>query len=870
MSDDGISSTLTVIGLNDWRDRLIAKEKECPWPGPRPLRRDSDAASLLVGRGAEQSAFLREVRDRRMVFLTGETGVGKTSLLELGLAKELGAAGYVVGICRDWSGSADAVNPIAFLASKVAKSFADHLPDDISGAQVFWSLDGNYQNNCVIVLDQFEELLRDSPLLTEGIFAILGQLNHRTELKIVISFRSEYLQKLKPLESRVKPFTTSHFPLSTMKPEFAIDVVTAPNARGREPWLEESCAQQIVTLWQDALKADTQESKGMRGGKVGLLHLQAMLYVLWFKSDGQIVTAQNLSELRQSGPKDESDYGLFVRSLKAAVDTKIEHCCSAAANLEEWLVDGTTHALARTVRHLSSGGYKLIRGIGDLAFAALEAEIKDLEGALADSRQSENGLADGPVNRAGIEALIDCLIDLTLSPDEAAKVDLLAASIPEIAQAIDEAMAQAGSEHGESWSSRLHRGVEPRLADPAGVSSGAMLGMAPANILIEELRRFAFAVEWLRSSDLARLSTPGAGGANLALIHDGFATALTEWSSRMRAAPAAIFASVTAPRGGEYIWGADVRSPASPVNRTREQPLIVVNQRWKGAWVSAKLAWVTFVSCDFRGAGFGNCTFEGVTFVNCLMDGVLISDSTIRGVPAEIKEMRTGYDHPEPEFRMQAGNRLISALNSYRGTTTEATELHIPLPGLAAEPAQGASPEALTVPNPNGGLSIVGGRLSALTMRKLTMESSGSVSFSHVAGSGIDIVEQNGGKFTIEGSALRHLTISPHLNDADMPKELSLTVKSSNLVQTWISDGIKGTAELQNSAVIQFWNDSPDFTVVATNSPYYDLVGVIADGSEPLGKGDAVASLADTGTDHLASRFRRMVYRRDASRRDGS
>ena len=140
-----------------------------------------------------------------------------------------------------------------------------HLPDDISGAQVFWSLDDNYQNNCVIVLDQFEELLRDSPLLTEGIFEILGQLNHRTELKIVISFRSEYLQKLKPLESQVKPFTTSHFPLSEMRPEFALEVVTAPNVPERAPWVEESCAQQIVTLWQDALKADTQESKGMRG-----------------------------------------------------------------------------------------------------------------------------------------------------------------------------------------------------------------------------------------------------------------------------------------------------------------------------------------------------------------------------------------------------------------------------------------------------------------------------------------------------------------------------------------------------------------------------------------------------------------------------
>src|ERR1700724_4768979 len=114
------------IDFNTWRARLYEKETECLWPGPRPLR-STDNAALLVGRDDDKRNFVRETRDRRLVFLTGPTGVGKTSLLEVGLAGELRAARYVVGICRNWAGSADAEDPVDFFAAKVFKAFAAHL-----------------------------------------------------------------------------------------------------------------------------------------------------------------------------------------------------------------------------------------------------------------------------------------------------------------------------------------------------------------------------------------------------------------------------------------------------------------------------------------------------------------------------------------------------------------------------------------------------------------------------------------------------------------------------------------------------------------------------------------------------------------------
>ena len=68
--------------------------ESCPWPGPRPLR-SGDDRHLLCGRDEDKASFLNEVDSYRVIFLTGSSGVGKTSLLQRGLVPELEERGYL-------------------------------------------------------------------------------------------------------------------------------------------------------------------------------------------------------------------------------------------------------------------------------------------------------------------------------------------------------------------------------------------------------------------------------------------------------------------------------------------------------------------------------------------------------------------------------------------------------------------------------------------------------------------------------------------------------------------------------------------------------------------------------------------------------
>lgn len=810
-----------------WQEQFHSLEAECPWPGPKPL--GTDDPELLVGREEDLTRFRQEVDGHRLILLSGESGVGKSSLLDAGLVRELRGSGYQVIVCREWNGQMGTT----FLAEKVAASMANdpavEVPDGLrAGNELFDDLEKTWGEGVVLILDQFEELIRYHEAHADHLYDLLLNLNATSEIKLVISLRSEYLPRLRRLENGARPYSISRYVLEPILAEYAEKVINVEKSIGM---IDSDVATAIAERWQAANETGTIGDTNDPGVRIGLLHLQALLYALFHSSDSGRVTADTLMRFEQT-----CDSGLFAGALTRSIEVKLERCRATceALGLDRYLIEGTAESVARTVRNLSSGGYKLVREAGDLAENALE-DLDTLTSRLA-SAGGDDG--DGPLAAEQFASLFQGIIEAIPRGDDTPIIDLLDGSRVAFAEQADSSAPVQGA---TSWVTRLHPGTLPSVADPGEVSSGAMFGMAPAAVLIEELRRFAFGLLWLVESAIVRLSSPGEVGTMVSLIHDGFGRAVETWSSQTVGRPKAALHDLTAPSGASFPWQFD-----DEVVGGLDHLLVVPNLRWKGAWVRADFEDVIFVNCDLRGTFFDSCHFRATTFVNCLLDGVIFSDCEIHGSePLVSQEWDKEVD--EPEFAVDPRDpRLLTDIAHYLGDAAEDEPncLHSPLPGRPARPARRSEVDATLWTPASAGLVVYGGRVSSLVFRNCRFDD-GRISLRRVAGSGFDLVEQSGGKLEIFGSVLRHLTVTTAVS-TELGDPFELDAVGSLLAQLWFGENLQGRGGFSDCRLVQVWNGSESLELEASGgSSYYGLVNVAVTDASAMVEGDAVRAVTE-------------------------
>ena len=166
---------MTATAQYEWAHELFGLEKQCAWPGPRPMRSDES----LLGRRKDIENFLKSISESKLVLLDGKSGVGKSSLLVAGLIPELRRANYAVAYSPDWQDDTE-IPPHKFLADKVVQAFRRSKSDDDQidatfsielddpelkkyPENIYYALDDlQREAKAVIVLDQFEELIRYS------------------------------------------------------------------------------------------------------------------------------------------------------------------------------------------------------------------------------------------------------------------------------------------------------------------------------------------------------------------------------------------------------------------------------------------------------------------------------------------------------------------------------------------------------------------------------------------------------------------------------------------------------------------------------------------------------------------------------------
>jgi hypothetical protein len=857
-----LGSTLT--GFADWRKHLAEHERRCPWPGPRPFERED--RELLAGRDVQKDQFLQEVASHRLIFLTGPSGVGKSSLLEGGLIPLLEEdSGFLVVKLTRWGAGDPSDGAVALLAQLIhhelsARQEPLELPE---GPDLFWELADRFGERAVIILDQFEELLRYSPAVRDEMFELLLQLNHETRLKFVVSFRDEYVLQLRPLERGAQPFSISHVVLEEVAPEFALDVILAANReadrKGDPHPITPDAAKLIAKRWEEARRQRIGSDEDVAAitdpfARIGLLHLQALLYALHADAPDGVIDRDVMRAFRQKTGAGDDPRALFLSGLKRSVDVKLERCVAASRGIDPFLVEGTRHVVARSVEHLSSAGFKLVREVRDLARTSLFDELDSLGGALAraGAQAGDGEGADGPVIEQQVEALFGAMTDAIYPGPEGPPFDLLQADRATIADIVDARVHDASS---PSWRQRLHPGAPQDVADPADASCGPMSGLAPAAVLIEELRRFAFALAWLHETTLVRLGRPPGSGVMVSLIHDGFGSALIEWSIKRLEGPGPALHAITAPRGASFPWQFDDDpEPQWKALNGADEPRFLVNLRWRGGWARATFRRVVFANCDLRGMFFDHCRFTGVTFLNCLMDGVIFSDCVFEGeippaVPSDLPE--------EPTFAIPLPPQQLATIAHYRDTDAART-LISQVPGAPAVPAADAAGTSPWV-DEQGGIVVYGCRISSMVLRSCR----GPLSLRYAAGSGFDVVERSSGRYEVFASTLRHVAFSQAAGADHLDDRLDVAARDSILAQVWFGTGLDGTFEARDSVVVQLWNEPDGVEGRIAHCSYYQVEGVEIDAATCADLGGIDAIYASESPREFAAKARLMTYRRN-------
>lgn len=880
--------------LIEWQKELHEQESRCPWPGPRPLTQAD--AGLLCGRDMDFLKFMSVCRDSQIVILHGESGVGKSSLLDAKFLPALRHEQYFVAICRDWGG--DWSDPEDYLGANVYRS----LPDDgrlglEPNKTIFGALDEKYGERCILVLDQFEELIRYSPGLLEQVIGRVLEWSDTYRLRIVLSLRSEYLHELRALQNRAKPFSLSTFTLEPVDAAFGKAIALAGRVTSdREMPIAEETAQALEMLWQRARTLTAGATVG--GPRIGLLHYQGLLYTLdaRIKSQETITNAvladyvNSIAE-RNAGRR-PSAAEVLAYGLTDSVSEKLDRSRAAAemVGIDRFLLEGTTQHLASTVSHLSSGGFKLVRGLPDLARESLRHEIDTL------SSRGLDGMR-GPAGAMRRNAVVSALTSDLFSEHEPSTVRAICRERKDLAAAADRNLRE--DEH--FWQESLREGVAARDADPVGTCVGPMAGQAPAATFIEEVRRFAFALHWLRECDLVRITRPGSGDPMVSLIHDGFGDALERWSSTLSLEgdiSQAVFA-LTSPTGKAFDWWELEEFHLRDVCGTPGQPRVHANLSLQGNSVlGAHLKHMVLVNCDLRGSYFHKCTLEGVSFVNCRLDGSMLSDCTIVGSVGA--GASTGHQlNPvdgiveEPTYQIVAEDLAASFLNYLpsHGATGRITDNSIYSPRVG-RPATAARPEnwaadVFSFSPAHGGVAVFGSRLSAMTLRGLVFRPSedsvsaadtesledGQLAFISVTGSGLDVVDMTDDSWiTIDFSSLRSVSLGT--KPSGVARRVALEVRNSAIAQTYFGPGlVDGSARIADSLIMQLWNrsarrddDTPPFEVTINSSKALDLAGAKVDDSTtrlPVhDDSDKLAEATSVDVQHLGAAVDATTYRR--------
>lgn len=915
--------------LEAWRRAVDRPYEDCYWPGPKTMDHPS-RAEQLVGRDEDADEVARLVQDTNVVVLSGNSGVGKSSMLGMKIYPRLEALGFKVGFLRKFPtvsfppGARPEVGQIsdairdALSRAVVVNAASSALEIDQSTSRrevmvsevaltaipgdadlILW-LEQHYPKRSLIILDQFEEVIRQQPELFDAVHDWIDWVVAHSGVRILISLRSEHAYRLGGLvvgayqraDAEIEPLQGEAVIKEVIRRGRRVEDVFAESSAGEPPaykpysvpidgvdsvqWsrvVSEDPADDAV----DALYRQWELAGGnSRTTQISLLHLQAVLFVLW-KQNGDSAPIGRDAVLKLIGDATRSWSGdrgegaptprqsaqrLFDWALAQVLDSHFDACAGALALLHAGefvdlpLLYGTRAVLAQIAPLLSSGGYKIEQDLGDLAQTAVS--WRDSVGMAGDGE-----LREWTRHR----------------PDEAVLADWLVTPF-------------------------TYRGEGVRDDYSAGVLSGASSEV----VKFHSARCFQFALEWLRSGQLARFSSTSTGGEAVELAHDGFGTALRRWGDHNARSPEIDVYDVRRVIGerlGFPAWR-DVTRDAGRANFFNGADeaggfKLIANVAWTSCQVvDTRFERVIFMNCDFSDSKFSGCTFRGVTFINCILDGVAFDRCTISGPVARASGL-TVQQRAErkkitgaPAFATLGHDELGAAVAEFVVLQNHYAKVPVVVrgawlysetsgvPALAVDEGDAREDAVLDWIAQPTGLAFCGGRLSSLAFAACEGDDGGAVMLREVVGTSLDFAEQPSLSIEVLDAAVRGVTVSPNVlvhedwaEDVEQPS-IRFYAERSRLENVWFSDGLLGSAQFTSCAVLQLMsvsprtdpeNELPGFDVQLDDSLFWGAVNVSNSWNFAEGTPDRPIRVTTESTLPLVRPYAKNIdYRSDAVR----
>lgn len=895
------------VASGDWRSEY-ERLSWCPWRGAGPLTCSKIDRKRLVNREDDVVNLGGAINGNKLLVVTAASGVGKSSFLNAGLFPELHRWGSKVLVANNWHlGPTDFEEQVKTGVEEFEKESKKRCPDlfdpndltpwdrlGVDRDDPWKGIDEKYGARAVLILDQFEELIRHRRTHLDDVVRFVKRMNALYDIRIVISLRVEFEHSLQGLMTAVQPFSLYRYVLPrrtdmetvTKIIDSGEDAIPLDRKTEGGP-IEPKATDGLLELWEREID---------RSDGPGLLHLQGTLHALYHRASeraegpAQILLKDVewlVNELGAVGDAKDGGTGfgdqpedIFSLGLQKSAEAKIELCMEACrkAGVNKYLVEGARGIVQRAVPLLSKGGYKVAFSEWDLVRHATSRQRDVLLPHV--SASADEGKSAFDAFRTG--AVSNSELGDALAPTD----DVLDYSTFRVA---------------------THPCFTVRSSDPVGISAGPMFGMHADDILVEEMRRAALAMDWLRTTESVRVTATDGGERVLSLIHDGFGVALERWVDVQGNPPEAALLLVTAARGETFDWAGERDESGKPTDFLSEfdgkgSYQTIVNLRWRDCTVRAAFRRVIFANCDFRGTLFDNCRFEGVAFVNCLLDNVTFSGCRLEGeteaLPNEFLEDRAPSfkvpgDRDETvwfamfqglEADLESDKPPGDGSDGSRGESkrTKEGEWFSDTSGVPARPAHlcletpDVKDRILEWKLPKGGMAMVGGRVSSLRLYRCEADEKGEVAFYHVQGSGLEIVEHEEGTISIVGAALMGLSLSRDPDEfgddrfrdentppedaasSPEPKRLILQVQNSTLIDVTLGNlNVPGATPKTGHGAFdncRIWglinaNAKPNpetegigFAVKVTDSAHWRVLNAQIDASSPEAEDEDVAS----------------------------